>query len=188
MTALTTSQPAEAAQSPRGHKGRPYMNPYAAGVALGIVLLATFAVMGHGIGASGAFASAVASGVNATAPAHAGANDYYRQYLAGGRDPLVSWIVVEVLGIAVGGFFSAWLAGRLSRGIERGPRADRRERIAYAALGGVLMGFAARLARGCTSGQALTGGALLSVGSWVFMIAIFVAGYAAAPLFRRQWT
>jgi hypothetical protein len=49
------------------------------------------------------------------------------------------------------------------------------------------MGFAARLARGCTSGLALTGGALLSVGAWVFMIALFAAGYAAAPLFRRAW-
>jgi hypothetical protein len=34
----------------------------------------------------------------------------------------------------------------------------------------------------------LTGGALLSVGSWTFMIAAFAAAYAVAPLARRLWT
>jgi uncharacterized membrane protein YedE/YeeE len=162
---------------------RPYVNPYAAGVALGLVLLTTFAVMGHGIGASGAFASAVA----AAAPGRAAVNEYFRPWVANGQDPLVSWIVLEVAGIFAGGFLSAWMAKRLTRTVERGPRLARGQRFAYAALGGLLMGFASRLARGCSSGQALTGGALLSVGSWVFMIAIFVAGYAAAPLFRKEW-
>ena len=49
------------------------------------------------------------------------------------------------------------------------------------------MGFAAKMARGCTSGQALTGGALLSVGSWIFMIAIFIGAYAFAYFMKRQW-
>lgn len=167
---------------------RSYWNPYAAGVGLGLVLLATFAVMGHGIGASGALAAAVAAGENAVAPAHTAANGYFDAYVAGGRDPLASWIVFEVLGIFAGGALSAALAGRIRRGVEHGPRAATRERMLWALGGGLLMGFASRLARGCTSGQALTGGALLSVGSWVFMIAIFTAGYAVAPLVRRQWT
>jgi len=167
---------------------KPYANPYAAGVALGLVLLTAFAVMGHGIGASGAIASTVAAGVEAAAPAHADANAYFRNWTSGGRNPLDSWIVFEVLGIFAGAFISAALAGRLSRTVERGPRALTRERMLWGFGGGVLMGFASRLARGCTSGQALTGGALLSVGSWVFMLAIFAAGYAVAPLVRRQWT
>ena len=50
-----------------------------------------------------------------------------------------------------------------------------------------MMGFAARLARGCTSGQALTGGAVLSLGSWVFMFAVFAGGYMLAPFIRRMW-
>jgi len=49
------------------------------------------------------------------------------------------------------------------------------------------MGFAAKLARGCTSGQALSGGALMSVGAWAFMLAVFAGGYAAAWFLRRQW-
>ena len=46
---------------------------------------------------------------------------------------------------------------------------------------------AARLARGCTSGQALTGGALMSAGSWAFMMCVFGGGYALAYFVRREW-
>lgn len=167
---------------------KPYSNPYLAGAGLGLVLLAAFAIMGHGIGASGAAAEVVAAGVNAAAPAHAQSNDYLRPWVDGGRNGLASWIVLEVLGIFAGAFISAKLAGRVKREVERGPRATNRSRLLWALAGGSLMGFAARLARGCTSGQALTGGALLSVGSWIFMLALFAAGFAVAPLFRKQWT
>jgi len=54
-------------------------------------------------------------------------------------------------------------------------------------LGGALMGYGARLARGCTSGQALSGGAVLSVGSWAFMFAVFAGAYALAYFLRRFW-
>ena len=56
-----------------------------------------------------------------------------------------------------------------------------------AVVGGILMGFAARLARGCTSGQALTGGAILSLGSWIFMMCVFAGGYLVAPFVKRDW-
>jgi uncharacterized protein len=49
------------------------------------------------------------------------------------------------------------------------------------------MGLGAVLARGCTSGIALTGGALLSVGAWLFMLAAFAGAYLAAPAWRRMW-
>ena len=163
-----------------------YANPYVAGAGLGLVLLAAFCVMGHGIGASGAAAQVVAAGVDAVAPAHARANAYLRPYVEAGN-PLHSWIVFEVGGILIGGFASAALAGRLRWAIERGPRAGRRARVAQAVLGGSLMGFASRLARGCTSGQALTGGALLSVGSWIYMMALFATAFAVARLVRREW-
>jgi len=164
----------------------PYWNPYLAGIALGLVLLATFAIMGHGIGASGAIASVAAAGADAVAPAHAESNAYWSAWTSAGN-PLASWIVFEVAGMLVGGFVSAWLAGRLATQLERGPHATGRQRMAWGFAGGAVMGFASRLARGCTSGQALTGGAVLSVGSWVFMLALFAAGYAVAPLLKRQW-
>lgn len=167
-------------------KGRPYMNPYLAGVGIGLVLLAAYVVMGRGLGASGAFTSLVSAGVNAVAPAHAEGNGLWAHYLAGGS-PLRDWLVFEIIGVAMGGLLSAVLAGRFRLDTEKGPRATGRSRLYMAFGGGAIMGIGSKLARGCTSGQALTGGALLSVGSWLFIIGAFAAGYLAAPLFRRQW-
>jgi uncharacterized membrane protein YedE/YeeE len=166
---------------------RAYLNPYVAGVGMGLVLLAAFVIMGHGLGASGAVVSMVTAGVQAVAPAHAAANEFYQPYL--GASPggtLNTWLVLELAGIALGGFLSAWLAGRARIGVDRG-RIGVTPRILNALAGGTIMGFATRLARGCTSGQALTGGALLNVGSWAFMLALFAGAYLFAGLVRRQW-
>ena len=96
--------------------------------------------------------------------------------------PWTAWMVVEVIGIAVGGAVSAALSGRLRIEVNGGPNVGRKSGLAAAAIGGALMGLGAVLARGCTSGQALSGGALLSVGSWTFMVTAFAAGFAAAPV------
>lgn len=166
----------------------PYTNPYLAGVGLGLVLLAAFVVMGRGLGASGAFSSLVSWVVSLAAPSHAAGNDFYAGYLQTGTHPLKDWLVFEVLGVLVGGFLSGALAGRVGRTVEKGPRVSTRSRFLLAFAGGSLMGIGAKLARGCTSGQALSGGALLSVGSWAFMMMVFAGGYATAWFVRRQWT
>jgi hypothetical protein len=165
---------------------RPYANPYVAGVALGLVLLGAFVLTGQGLGASGAFANLASGMVAAAAPTAAARNSYFQSYLAAGA-PWSAWIVLEILGVIAGGGVSAWLAGRFAMRIEAGPRLSKPARLAAAAAGGAVMGVGAVLARGCTSGQALSGGAMLSVGSWSFMIALFVAGFAVAPLARRLW-
>jgi uncharacterized membrane protein YedE/YeeE len=170
-------------------KAQPYMNPYLSGVGIGVVLLLAFLIMGRGLGASGAFSTMVATGVNAVAPDHASQSLPYSAYLGDGTaSPLKDWLVFEILGVALGGLLSAILAGRFRTVIDRGPNTTDRARMVYAFGGGTIMGVGAKLARGCTSGQALTGGALLSVGSWLFIIGAFTAGYLAAPLFKRQWT
>ena len=68
-----------------------------------------------------------------------------------------------------------------------GPHTTVRRRLAFAMLGGFVSAFGTRLARGCTSGQALTGGATLAVGSWAFMLAVFAGGYALAYFFEKEW-
>ena len=163
-----------------------FWNPYAAGVALGLVVLATYVTMGHGIGAaSAAFRMAVA-GVHVVAPGHVEQVPALASTV-GTRGALDHWIVLEVLGVAIGGALGAWSAGRLGREVMRGPTFGAGPRLALALGGGVLMGFAAKLARGCTSGQALSGGALMSVGAWAFMFSVFAGGYAMAWFVRRQW-
>jgi uncharacterized membrane protein YedE/YeeE len=164
-----------------------YANPYVAGVSLGVVLLAAFVVMGRGLGASGAFASSAAGAAAIVAPQRAQASSLFAGYLGAEGGPWLDWLIFELVGVAIGGALSAWLAGRLRFEVERGPRMSQRARMATAFVGGGAMGLGAVLARGCTSGQALTGGALLSVGSWLFMIGAFAAAYIVAPLVRRAW-
>jgi uncharacterized protein len=164
-----------------------YSDPYLAGVGLGLVLLAAFALTGHGLGASGAFGATAAGTVAAVAPGYAAANPYFGRYLATPGGPWRDWLLFEVAGMCVGGFVSAAMAGRLHRGVERGAGVSAGSRLATAGAGGAVMGLGAVLARGCTSGLALTGGALLSVGSWAFIVSTFAAAYAIAPMVKRSW-
>ncbi len=169
-------------------EAQPYLNPYLAGLGLGLVLLASFVIMGRGLGASGAYSSIITTIVDAVAPAHAKANSYYAEYLGDGtRSPLKDWLVFEVLGVVAGGFISGTLAGRVKKTIERGPNISIRSRYLLAFSGGAIMGFGAKLARGCTSGQGLTGGAVLGLGSWAFLLAVFAGAYGMAYFVRRQW-
>lgn len=177
----TSGAPADGAQA-----ARPYSDPYLAGVGLGLVLLAAFVIMGRGLGASGAFAATAAGVTHAIAPARASASPYLSRYLDG-NGPWRDWLLFELMGVLLGGFLSAFFAGRLRREVERGPRITPHARLALAFAGGSAMGLGAVLARGCTSGLALTGGALLGVGSWLFIAAAFTAVYLLAPLLRKAW-
>ncbi|GLQ99308.1 YeeE/YedE thiosulfate transporter family protein [Dyella mobilis] len=162
-----------------------YAEPHLTGVCLGLVLLACFALTGQGLGASGAFAS-VASGVVGTVSPQAAAHSaYFRSYLQDGS-PWTAWIVVEIIGVLIGAAASAALTGRTRLTFVRAARPSAGKLFAGVA-GGTLMGIGAALARGCTSGLALSGGAVLSVGAWIFMAALFLAGFLAAPLMRRLW-
>ncbi len=165
---------------------RPYADPYLAGVGLGLVLLASFVLAGRGLGASGAFAAGAASAVNVVAPQAVQENAFLTDHLVTGG-PLRDWLVVEIVGVIVGGFLSAAVARRIAVRVERGAHASARQRLASAAGGGALMGLGAILARGCTSGQALTGGALLSLGAWLFIGAAFASAYLVAFVTRGSW-
>lgn len=166
---------------------RPFWNPYVAGVFLGLVLLSSFLVMGWGLGSSSAATRLAVGAAHVVVPGPVERNAYFSQYVGGGRNALDDWMVFEVLGVFLGGALAAYSGGRMKLGWEKGPTTSKGTRLLYAIAGGVLMGFAARLARGCTSGQALTGGAVLGLGSWVFMMAVFAGGYLVAPFVKRQW-
>ena len=163
-----------------------YMNPYLAGVGLGLVLLASFVIMGRGLGATGAFSSFLTWIMQMISPEHVEANAVYADYL-GDDHPLKAWLVFLVAGAFVGALVSGLLAGRFALKVEKGPRIGTGGRLALAFCGGALAGIGAKIALGCTSGQALTGGALLNTGSWIFMLMVFTGGYAVAWFVRKQW-
>lgn len=165
---------------------RPYWNPYAAGTGLGLTLLFSYLVLGTGLGASGGITRIAASAAHAVAPTAVEHNDYLAGYFAGGN-PLAYYLVTMLAGTLVGGFLSAQAAGRVAIGVERGPNARPLPRLVLALFGGALAGLGARFALGCTSGQALSGGAMLQTGSFVFTGACFAAAFAVAPLVRKEW-
>jgi uncharacterized membrane protein YedE/YeeE len=168
-------------------KAKEYWNPYVAGVVLGLILLAAYLVAGNGLGATALPKRSLAVIGNQVAPEWTAQNTVLKSYVADGASPLRNWLVVEVVGVILGGFLGALTAGRLATKVEKGPNISVKGRLIFAAAGGVIMGFAASLARGCTSGQALSGGAGLGTGSWVFMLMVFAGGYAVARMVRRQW-
>lgn len=168
-------------------KEKAYMNPYLAGIGLGLTLLLAFVLVGRGLGASGAMMRFTSWLMSLVSSAHVNANAYFAKYAGEGVNPFKNWLVFEVIGVIVGGFLSGLLAGRLKFQTGRGPNISDKGRWIFAFLGGGLMGFGARMAYGCTSGQALTGGATLALGSWAFMFSVFAGGYAFAYFVRRQW-
>lgn len=168
-------------------KSKAYSSPYLVGVGLGLVLLASFFIAGHGLGASGAVMKTIVAAEKVVAQNHVDKNPYLAQYGGGDKNPLKDWYVFEVLGVLVGALISGGLAGRIKKETNHGPRIDKKKRWVFAVVGGMLFGFGARLARGCTSGVALSGGAVLSLGAWITMMAIFIGAYALAWFFRKLW-
>jgi len=165
-------------------KASPLWNPYLGGMFLGVVLFLAFLIAGHGLGASGGVARVLGAAMDKVAPEHVQHNFFFGRYI---DQPLSHWIIPVIVGLVIGGFFSARLGGRAKLETLRGPGISPRTRWIFAILGGAIAGYGARLARGCTSGQALTGGATLSVGSWAFMMAVFAGGYATAWFARKLW-
>lgn len=94
---------------------------------------------------------------------------------------------VEVLGVVIGGFLSGLISGRLKFTTEHGEHISTKKRWIFAALGGVLFSVGAQFARGCTSGAALSGMAVLSTAGFITMLAIFGTGYMVAYVFRKLW-
>lgn len=164
------------------------MNSYLAGFLLGLVLLGTIYVTGRGLGASGAVKSTVLAAVVDVAPKHSASTPYIKSYMdehPGG--PLKDWLVIEVIGVIIGAFFSGVISNRVGIQLEKGPNITNSTRIFAAITGGALFGLGAQFGRGCTSGAALNGMAVMSFGGIITMLAIFGSAYGFAYFFRKLW-
>jgi uncharacterized membrane protein YedE/YeeE len=166
---------------------RPYVNPYVAGTLLGVVLFASIFVTGGGLGASAAMSRVQTGMLDLLAPGHVDRVAYFAEMAGGTRNPWAHYAIYMLVGTILGGFVSGLVNRRVKLETRKGPRISVPARLGFALLGGAIMGYGARMARGCTSGQALSGGAVLSVGSWAFALAIFASAYAVAWFFRRLW-
>jgi len=164
-----------------------YWNPYFGGFLLGILILFTFYITGRGLGASGAMKSSVVTIVDTVSPSHAENSAYYSKFISEGKSTMNNWLVLEALGVLIGAFISGGLTGRISWRIQHSPKISSKRRLIFALSGGILFGLGAQIARGCTSGAALSGMAVISSGGFITMLAIFGTGYAVAYFFRKNW-
>lgn len=167
--------------------GKPYINPYLGGVLLGLVLLSAYFFAGEGLGASGAVKNVISVCVAPVTPETMSGGFFANTYHALMNEPAKWWIVLQVLGVLVGGFISGAFSGRLKLRVEHHPRITSKRRLLFALLGGIFFGIGSQFGRGCTSGAALSGMASISVAGFLTMIFIFGTGYAIAYFFRKNW-
>lgn len=169
---------------------QPRWSPYVAGAGIGVLSWATALFSGKYLGTSSAFVHLTGLLEAAVARAHVvgpEAAAYYAKEISK-NTPMLDWQVMLVVGVLIGAFASNRLAStpqptECVPGLwawRFGPSKAVRYTAAFAA--GALMLFGARLAGGCTSGHAISGGLQLALSSWVFMAAMFTSGIATAFL------
>lgn len=165
-------------------------SPYAAGALLGVLSWATFYFMDKPLGVSTSVCHMAATVLGAADQQAVHDNPYFAKLLIA-KDawkPVFDWQFALVVMMGVGAFLAAWLGKGFdaTRGMPAtwaarfGP--SRALRWAGAFAGGFILIFGARLADGCTSGHAISGGLQLALSSWVFMIAMFASGVTAGLL------
>jgi uncharacterized membrane protein YedE/YeeE len=119
------------------------------------------------------------------APIATEANEYLGGMVEDGK-PLSAWITWQVIGVAIGALVSAWLAGRMRLQLDGKRFLGGAKRPVTALVGGILAGFGARVAAGCTSGMGLSGAATLSLAGFVFLITFFAVGLVASRLMKEE--
>ncbi len=165
-----------------------YMNPYLAGVLLGMLIIISFILTREGLGASGAFKRTAAKIEQAVAPGYINNPDtYFHKYVKNGKEPLNNRLVFMIIGVFVGGFLSGAVNRRLKLKIEHSPKITKKTRGIAALIGGILFGIGASFGRGCTSGAGLDGMAVMATSGFIVVAAIFGGGYLFAYFVRKLW-
>ncbi len=166
---------------------KPYADPYLGGLLMGVVLFASLFITGSGLGASGSVGRLATFIVDQINPQHVDRVPDLLHWAGGNTNPLDATLVMITLGSIIGGFASGLIHGRTKLEIHKGPHISKRTRLIAAFVGGIFFVYGARMARGCTSGQGLSGGAVLSAGSWTVVFAIFGGAWALAYFARKLW-
>lgn len=167
---------------------RPLWNPYVAGVLLGLGLLMTFVLTGHGLGASGFTTSLAATAAHTVAPQAVESNNYFGSMFEDGSNPLNAWITWQVIGVAIGALVGAISAGRFRWTVDGPTKLGNAKRLALALAGGMVAGLGARIALGCTSGLGLSGAATLATAGFLFLMGFFATGAAFGLIMKRYYS
>ena len=160
-------------------------SPYLAGAGIGVLCCLAFVLSDRPIGCSTAFVKLrglIGRTLNAEKTERM---DYYREI-----PPRVDWALMIIPGVMIGAYISVlfsgsfhlfWVPSLWEATFGPGPVL----RVVFALAGGILLGFGARWAGGCTSGHGINGSIQLSLASMVTAACFFAGGIITALLFFR---
>lgn len=163
-------------------------SPYVVGAGIGILSWVVFYTANTALGITTAFENT--SALAAKAVAESQLEGYFSANAK--KPPKIDWQWMLVVGVFLGAWLSSWLSGDRNKisvpelwQRRFGPSVPLRWAVAFAA--GTLMMLGARLAGGCTSGNAISGGLQLAVSGWMFALTFFpIAIITALLLYGRK--
>ncbi|MDP3451949.1 MAG: YeeE/YedE thiosulfate transporter family protein [Bacteroidales bacterium] len=158
-------------------------SPYVVGIGIGILSWLSFLISGKPIATSTTFARAGGMIEQMIKGEKVAERAYYKKIKL-----QINWQWMLVLGVVIGSFLSAILSGDFKVGVwvpslwvsAFGDSAFLRVIVAIA--GGIILGFGARFAGGCTSGHGISGTLQLAVSSWISAIFFFIGGIITAHI------
>lgn len=157
-------------------------SPYAVGIGIGVLSWLTWLISKKPIGCSTSFARSAGMFEKLIRGKQVEEKPYYQEI-----KPTIDWQWMLVAGMVIGALVSSLLSGDF--GWQWIP--DRWAaafgmnvllRVIVALMGGILLGFGARWAGGCTSGHGISGTMQLAVSSWISAICFFVGGIFMAQI------
>lgn len=158
-------------------------SPYVVGIGIGVLSWLSFLISGNPIATSTSFAQTGGMIENLLTRNKASERVYYKKIKL-----KVNWQWMLVIGVIIGSFISAIISGDIKLDAwvpalwEDAFGDSAILRVLAAVLGGIILGFGARFAGGCTSGHGISGTLQLAVSSWLSAIFFFVGGIITAHL------
>lgn len=151
------------------------ISPYIVGIGIGILSWFAFLLSDKAIGASTAYAR-TSGMIEKIFNKKTLKKAYYKKF-----PPKIDWELMLVIGIIMGSFISAQLSGEfkliwIPNLWQSTFGTNILTRILVALIGGIIIGFGARWANGCTSGHGISGTMQLAVSSWLAAISFFIGG------------
>lgn len=157
-------------------------SPYVVGAGIGILSWLAFLLSDKAIGVSTAFARTAGMIEKIIAGDKVKDKAYYQKF-----PPVIDWEWMLVLGLLLGAYISVVLSGQFM--LEWVPPVwaatagtNIFTRLITALAGGIIIGFGARWAGGCTSGHGISGTMQLAVSSWLAAISFFIGGIITAKI------
>jgi uncharacterized membrane protein YedE/YeeE len=160
-------------------------SPYTVGIGIGLLAVLCFLLSDKVLACSTSFARTAGMIERLFRGDGVRHRPYYRRF-----SPEIDWQWMLVLGVLLGALASSLLSGTFrlqwvpaAWAGRFGPAVLPRQAVAF--LGGVILGFGARWANGCTSGHGISGTMQNALSSWLAAVMFFAGGITTVMVMFR---